>query len=110
MEKTDNPSIRIYVNRIENTIAFKNRRVHYLELLTPETMKLPRSTDKKICIEKFSHLEITKVVLVHCNFVNNDYQQDSRILIIFVLNYYKLKGRRYTVYNSNWNLLMADVF
>ena len=47
MEKTDNPSIRIYVNRIENRIAFKNRRVHYLKLLTPETMKLPRSTEKR---------------------------------------------------------------
>ena len=30
------------------------------------------------------HLEITEVVLVHCNIVNNDYQQDSRVLYIFV--------------------------
>ena len=29
-------------------------------------------------------LEITKVVLVHCNIVNNDYQQDSRVLYTFV--------------------------
>ena len=29
-------------------------------------------------------LEITKVVLVHCNIVNNDYQQDSMVLYIFV--------------------------
>ena len=33
-----------------------------------------------------SHLEITEVVLVHCNIVNNDYQQDSRFLYIFVPN------------------------
>ena len=31
-----------------------------------------------------SHLEITEVVLVHCNIVNNDYQQDSRVLYTFV--------------------------
>ena len=33
-----------------------------------------------------SQLEITEVVLVHCNIVNNDYQQDSRFLYIFVPN------------------------
>ena len=32
------------------------------------------------------HLEITKVVLVHCDIVNNDYQQDSRVLYKFVPN------------------------
>ena len=33
-----------------------------------------------------SHLEITEVVLVHCNIVNNDYQQYSRVLYTFVPN------------------------
>ena len=33
-----------------------------------------------------SHSEITKLVLVHCNFVNIDYQQDSRILYTFIPN------------------------
>ena len=32
------------------------------------------------------HLEITEVVLVHCDIVNNDYQQDSRVLYKFVPN------------------------
>ena len=32
------------------------------------------------------HLEITEVVLVHCNIVNNDYQQDSRVLDTFIPN------------------------
>ena len=32
------------------------------------------------------HREITEVVLVHCNIVNNDYQQDSRVLYAFVPN------------------------
>ena len=29
--------------------------------------------------ENVPHLEITKVVLVHCDIINNDYQQDSRV-------------------------------
>ena len=32
------------------------------------------------------HLEIAEVLSVHCNIVNNDYQQDSRILYTFVPN------------------------
>ena len=32
------------------------------------------------------HLEITEAVLVHCNMVNNDYKQDSRVLYAFVPN------------------------
>ena len=59
-------------------------------MLTPETKKLLGSTEKKITKDKISenapHLEITEVVLVHCNIVNNDYQQDSRVLYTFVPN------------------------
>ena len=36
-ENVDNPSIRIYVNKIENRIVFKIKNGYYLELLTPET-------------------------------------------------------------------------
>ena len=42
-------------------------------------------TKNKNC-ENVSHLEITEVILVHCNLVNNDYQQDLRILYTFVPN------------------------
>ena len=53
-------------------------------------MKLLESTENKIAKDKNgeneSHLEITEVVLVHCNIVNNDYQQDSRVLYTFVPN------------------------
>ena len=38
-ENVDNPSIRIYVNKIENRITFKIKSGYYLELLKPETMK-----------------------------------------------------------------------
>ena len=47
-EKTDNPSIRIYVNKVKNGITFKIKTGYYLELSTSETMKLPRSTESKI--------------------------------------------------------------
>ena len=89
-EKTNNLSIRIYVNKIENRITFKSKTGYYLELLTPETMKLFRNTKNKITSnendENVSHLEITEVVLVYCNIVNNDYQHDSIVSYAFVLN------------------------
>ena len=34
---TDNPPLRICVNRIKNRITFKIKRVHYLKLLRPKT-------------------------------------------------------------------------
>ena len=53
-------------------------------------MKLLGTTENKIAKDKngenVPHLEITEVVLVHCNIVNNDYQQDSRVLYTFVPN------------------------
>ena len=56
----------------------------------PETMTLLGSnknkTNKDKNDENVSYLEITEVVLMHCNIVNNDYQQDSRVLFTFVPN------------------------
>ena len=43
-KKTDNPSIRRYLNKIENRITFRIKTGYFLELLTPETTKLFRST------------------------------------------------------------------
>ena len=89
-ENTNKPSIRIYVNKIKNRITFKIKNGYSLELLTKETVKLLGSTENKITKDKngenVPHLEITEVVLVHCNIVNNDYQQDSRVLYTFVPN------------------------
>ena len=89
-KNTNNPLIQIYVNKIENRITFKIKNGYSLELLTKETMKLLGSTENKITKDKngedVPHLEITEVVLVHCKIVNNDYQQDSRILYTFVPN------------------------
>ena len=53
-------------------------------------MKLLGSSKHKITKhgnwESVPHLEITKIVLVHCYIVNNDYRHDSRVLHIFVPN------------------------
>ena len=86
----DKPSVQIYVNKIENKVTFKIEDGYSLELLAPETMKLLGSTKNKIAKDKngenIPHLEITEVVLVHCDIVNNDYQQESRVLYMFVPN------------------------
>ena len=44
----NNISIEIYLNKIESRIKFKIKTGYYLELLTPETMKLLKSTKSKI--------------------------------------------------------------
>ena len=66
-------------------------------------MKLLRSTENKITKEKNGEneprLEITEVVLIHSNIVNNDYQQDSRVLYTFVLN--KPFGSLLEIYLTN---------
>ena len=89
-EKTNNPSITIYVNKIENRITLKIKTGYCLELLATETMELLGSTKSKINKdgngENVPHLKITEVILVHCIIVNNNYQQDSRVLYTFVPN------------------------
>ena len=70
----------INVNKIGNRITFKNKIGYYLELLAPEMMKLLGNTKNKITknenSENVPHLEITEVILVYCNILNYDYQQD----------------------------------
>ena len=89
MEKRHNLSIKIYVNKIENKMTCKIN-TYYIELLTPETMKLLGSTKSKIIKggndENVPHLEITEIVLVHRNIINNDYEHDSRVFYTFVSN------------------------
>ena len=60
---------------------------YYLELLMPERMKLLENIKIKINKDKngenLCHLQISEVVLINCNIVNNDYLQDSRFLCTF---------------------------
>ena len=105
-ENTDKPSVQIYVNKIENRVTFKIKNGYSRELITPETMKLLESTKNKITKDKnrenVPHLEITEVVLVHCN-IANDYQQNSRVLYTFVPN--KPFGSLLEISQMNHNFL-----
>ena len=82
--------ILIYANTINNRIVFKIKTRYKLELLSEETMKLLGSMSNIINVDKNSEnlprLENVEVVLVHCNLVNNSYQQHSRVLFTFVTN------------------------
>ena len=83
-----NAPILIYANTINNRIVFKIKSRYKLELLSKEAMKLLRSTKDTTDADKSSEnvpkLENVEVVLVHCNLVNNAYQQHSRVLFTFV--------------------------
>ena len=85
-----NAPILIYANIINNRIVFKIKSGYKLELLSKETMKLLGNTKDTIDADKNNEnvpkLENVEVVLVHCNLVNDAYQQHSRILFTFVPN------------------------
>ena len=84
----ENAPILIYVNTINNGIVFNIKSGYKLELLSKEIMKLFGSTKDIIDADKNSEnvprLETVEVGLVHCNLVNNSYQQYSRLLFTFV--------------------------
>ena len=86
---TDNPSIRIYVNKIKNRIIFRIKAGYFLELFMSETMKLLASIKSKITKnendENVPHLKVIEVVLVHCNIDNNDYNKIQEFCIQFFL-------------------------
>ena len=83
----ENAPILNYTNTINNRIVFKIKTGYKLQLLSKETMKLLGSTKDIIDADKNSEnvpkLENVEVVLVHCNLVNNAYQQHSRVLFTF---------------------------
>ena len=89
----------IYVNEKNNRIVFKIKSGYKLELLSKETMRLLGSSADTIDGDKNSELvpklESVDLVLVHCNLVNNSYQQASKLLFPFVPN--KKYGQLITV-------------
>ena len=89
----------IYVNEINNRIVFKIKSGYKLELLSKETMKLLGSASNSIDKDKNSELVpklgSVDLVLVHCNVVNNSYQQASKVLFTFAPN--KKYGQLITV-------------
>ena len=85
-----NAPILIYANKISNRIVFKIKTGYKLGLLSKETMKLLGSTTDTIDVDKNREnvptVENVEAVLVHCNLVNNSYQQALRVLFTFVPN------------------------
>ena len=106
---TENPPIQIYLNKIKNRIIFKVKPDYKLELLSPETMKLrgskKKDADKDKNGEDVLKLESVEVVLVHCNLVNNRYQQASKVLFTFVPN--KQFGQLITISTHSLTMLKA---
>ena len=74
----DNPSIKIYSNKIKNRILFKIKNSYKLEL--------KKNVDKDKNGQNVPKLEIVEVALVHCSLVKNDYQHTSKVLFTFVPN------------------------
>ena len=60
----------IYVNKIENRITFKTKTGYYFELLLRNTKSKITKNENG---EHVPQLEITEVVLIHCNIVNNNF-------------------------------------
>ena len=82
-----NLSYKVNLKRTDKYVALSNLNIYFE---TPETMKLIESTKSKITKDEsrgnVPHLiEITEVVLIYCD-IDNDYQQDSRVLYTFVPN------------------------
>ena len=81
--------ILIYANRILNRVTFRIKTGYKLELLTSETMRLLGDgpiIDTTKNGENVPKLETVRNVLVFCNFVENAYLQDSKLLFSFVPN------------------------
>ena len=88
----DNPPVQICENKVKAGIAFKIKTGSKLELLLKETIQLLGSSKKDIdqnqdggVVPKLK-LETVEVLLVHCNLVNSNYQQASKVLFTFVPN------------------------
>ena len=70
------------MNKIKNRIVFKIKTGYKLELLGSSKKIVDQNKD----VEDVPKLESAEVVLVHCNLVNNNYQQASKVLFTFVPN------------------------
>ena len=102
---TDNPPDLIkYIKSNRYSIIFRIKTGYYLKLLMPEMVKLLGSAKSKITkdenCENVPCLEITEVVLVNSNIVNNNYSQNSRFLYLFVSD--KLFGQLFDICPKNF--------
>ena len=82
--------MQIYMNKIKNRFVLKIKTGYKLELLSPETMRSLGSAKEDVEQDKDGEyvpkLESVEAVNVHCNLVNDNYQQASKVLFTFVPN------------------------
>ena len=90
MKLINTSHVEIYTNEVKNRTSFKIKTGYKLGTLSLETMRLLRSTktdvDQHKDEENLTKLWSVEVALVHCNLVNNNYQQASKVLFTFVPN------------------------
>ena len=103
----EKPPVQIYLHKIKNRIVFKIKTGYKLELLTPGTIRLLGSAKKDVHKDKSGEigpkLISVELVLVHCNLVNNSYQQASKVLFTFVPN--NQFGQSITIYPHSLTML-----
>ena len=83
----ENSPILIYPNGVKNRISFKTKTGYKLELLTSETRELLDDgpiIDKDKVSKNVPQLDQVEYVLLHCNTVQSDYLQNSKLLYEFV--------------------------
>ena len=79
--------ILIYQNKVKNRIVFKVKNGYKLELLSKKTQRLLGDgslIDKNKSSRNIPQLDQEEYVLLHCNLVQNDYLQNSKLLYEFV--------------------------
>ena len=89
VETNEESPILIYPNGVTNRIVFKLKTGYKLELLTSQTQKLLGDEpiiDKDKNSKNVPQLDQVKYFLLHCNIVENDYLQNSKLLYEFVTN------------------------
>ena len=109
---TDNPPIRIYVNKVENIITFKIKKgtISIFLLLKRWNNLTENKITKNVKGNNLSYLEITEEeVLDHFyQVVNNDYQHNSRILHTYIsislLSHFRM-WRKVKTFCLLWNWL-----
>ena len=87
IKTNENSPILIYPNEVKNRIVFKIKTGYKLELLTKETQKLLSDgpiINKNKNSKNVPQLDQVEYVLLHCNTVENDYLQNSKLLYEFV--------------------------
>ena len=80
-----NENSPIYPNGAKNRISFKIKTGYKLELLTSETQKLLGDgpiIDKDKAVKMYT-TRSSRYVLLHCDIVQNDYLQNSKLLYEF---------------------------